>query len=1848
MKERVRGRRGSGVLVLLVAAACAGGNSSGPRTPNGVLNPSLSEARLVPSGDFRVVFAAPRGEAPPGAEISVVFDRPLRALDRADAAPPALVVRPAIEGTVRWVGARALSFIPARGALPPATEISVQVPDGVRALDGSRLKGGFQFTFTTPRPRLTATIPSDGESGVLPDAALGLTFNQRVAKDAITRWGRLEAAGRALPFAVEAAPEDEPNSVVVRPRKPLPLDQEIKFSLASELVGEEGPLPAGSVNAFTFRTLGPMRVNGVECNHDSPEEPCKPGYGVGLSFSNPARLSDLVRAVTLTPSSPWPRAAFSDDSSTSYLELPGRLAPGQTYALRVAAGLRDIYGQRLAREFSTKLAMDDVSPRVVLGVSDGSLVLAERGPIPIVAVNAPGASVSYAALNEADLQGLSAGPEAFEALVKGHPGVRRLMLPAGTKNQLVRSQLDLEAALGGTLAVVGMSAQVPQAERDSDAPLRSRLLKLADLAVSAKLSRQGSALWVTRLSSAAPVPNAEVKLIVPGGATRRYVTDGNGFAAIPASDFAPSLDEDSHTRDALLVVKSGEEWTFERVGDVIEPWQLPVATNFGAELELDGLLFSDRDVYRPGDTVRLKGIVRRQTARGSSIPSGEAVTVKLSSPEGEELRKKELRVSRFGTFACDLKLPQAAGLGSYELSAALGKQRIEHHVSIEEYRPAEFKVAVTAPTSAVRGDTVETVVHGEYLYGADMAGAALSTRFSRSPASFWPPGSEGFVTSAASYFVDLESASLEGGSIGNADAHLDEHGQARAPLKLALPNQRGAERVLIDAEVTDVGRQSGAGSSAILVHPGEFYLGLADPSELFVTAPARVPAKLVAFSPDGARLAGKRVHVDLIARRWSHQRVDGGPFAQTVSKVVDTVVGACDVVTQQSPVSCSLNVAKAGYYLLHARASDARHNSIESAVGFYALGPGQSGWRSDDGNGVELVLDKPSYAVGETAKVLIKSPFPEAEALVTVERANVLRSERHKLVGATPVLSIPVTEEFRPNAFVSVLLFRPLGKDAAAHPGAAYRIGYANVVVESESRRLDVAVTPSAKQLEPGATLSVDVRVNDRAGRPVSSEVALYAVDEGVLSLTGYRVPDPLSALSQPRPLGVATLESRTQLAKIQAPGFWELLGMGKGADGGGGGGDARQDFRATAYFNPTLFTDANGRVSERFRLPDSLSSYRVMAVVVGDGERYGFGSAVVTTSRKLMLRPALPRFLRSGDRLDAALIVASKDADLGDVRVSAALKGVRLLGPATKTVRVARGGQVEVRFPISAEAAGTAELRFSAEGGGARDAVALKLPIESPTELEAVAVTGQTQSRSTEAIGALAGIRSDVGQLSLSVASSALVGLDNGLRALSEYPYGCTEQLASRLLPFGALATLSHDFGLPASALAPATAGQLIRAIVARQHGDGGFSLWPESGKSEPWVSAYALWSLHEARRRGFEVPESVIVAGRRYLRAQLAKLEHDPLTLASLAYAVDVLSDLSDADRGYMTRLFAMREQLPLFARALLLHAMAVNKVAGGPVETLLAELEATIRVTDGAARVVVEADPRFSPLFDSETRTQAFVLRALVAARKNHPLAAPLARGLLAARRGGTWRTTQETAFALLALDAYRSAEEAAEPNFVARVLLGERELMKQPFRGRSLRAAAVRVDMSQLAAAKGAPLGFQVDGEGSLFYEARLEYARAEPPRTPLDAGFFVERAFKAADEGAADPAPGLVAAGAVLRGEITVVSSEPRDFVVIDAPLPAGLEAINTSLLTTSRRYADAEEAQARAAPLTHRELHDDRVLFFVDHLPPGIYHYGYLARATSVGHFVVPSTRAFAMYTPEAFGRTAATALEVK
>ena len=637
--------------------------------------------------------------------------------------------------------------------------------------------------------------------------------------------------------------------------------------------------------------------------------------------------------------------------------------------------------------------------------------------------------------------------------------------------------------------------------------------------------------------------------------------------------------------------------------------------------------------------MHLKAILRTRTdADWQSIR--DSVRVLIRDPRDELVFDRRFQPSDLGTFDTEWTAPDDAAQGPYTVHVGLtsdttltaerswAREGIATGTfQIESFRRATFAVdAQTAADRYVAGDFFEGTISARYLFGAGMAGQPVQVQLEQRPGSFDPPGYDGYR------FGPLDASVYE--MLARGDTVLDDN--STATLRTQLPgNADGAPTTLqFSGTVTSPARQTTSARTSVPLHPGLFYVGL-KPSTTFLdlsqTKTLTVDAMTV--DPNGASVGGKSATVELVREAWNSVREVGADGRlRWRSERTETVVARQEITTERgSATRLRMPVEQGGRYLVRATGRDVRGNTIRSETYLYASGPGYVAWRRTDDDRIELVPERTRYAPGETARLMVQSPYEEATALITVEREGILSSRVTTLTGSTPQIEIPLTEEHLPNAFVSVMLWtgRTAAPDAGSDPGApGFKIGYASLRVDAGRRHLQVEVTPDQQEYRPGEEVTVDLQLRDATGDGVPGEIAFSAADAGVLNLIGYRLPDPFDAFYGPRPLGVTTTETRANL--IEQRSFGQ-----KAEDLGGGGGNPdvmlRTDFRPLAHWAPAVRTDEDGSAQVTFRLPESLTTFRLMATALTADHAFGAASTDVTVTQPLVMTPALPRFARMG-----------------------------------------------------------------------------------------------------------------------------------------------------------------------------------------------------------------------------------------------------------------------------------------------------------------------------------------------------------------------------------------------------------------------------------------------------------------------------------------------------------------------------------------------------------------------------------------------------------------------------------------
>jgi alpha-2-macroglobulin len=1893
----------------------------------------VSAAGLVlaadPDTELQVLRVSPGTDAAPTATVTVTFDRPVAgSLDRSVDPGGIFRIEPAVRGRLDWRDPVTLRFRP-EAPLPANTSYTITVSDRFEAMDGSRLPAPYVHQFRVRGPRILAAQPINQGGGLpflTPDArfelvvdapldtaeanaAVYLEFNRFCRQPGVVRlrveaqrpvreddrWDFREAGGWDRDRAAD------PLRRVVRfaPRTPLPL------ACSGELVVPSAFDEAGraSPRRWPLGTYGPLRLVKARCGWEGRYCPTGP---VTLRFSTPVRGADVLRLVRLRPAATFTVSDTADTRPEWVLET--ELRPRTGYAVVADPALTDVFDQRLRDNPVATLtttgyapAIDYPSGRAVVERVGGrtfGLSFVNVDTLEVVTAPVPD-SLEPAFLARSEWNWRELWP-ALQA-----KATRRKIAVPGVRDRVRIYGVPLTPPPrrgGGGPSLMAVQVTAPGLDSLSRSARPIALLQVTDLGVHARIGAEEGVVWVTGASDGRPRPGTAIVLHdASGRELARAVTDSQGIARLTRFAAASPQQEESPYRygfQGYVVATLGADRALLGISEYdpdLSPWRFNVGAAWGsARLPVAAAVFTERGIYRPGEPLFAKAIVRNGPLGAlGAPPRGDSLRWIFHDRADQAtggtgvLRDSTVALSEFGTAEQRFPVPAGAALGEYGVSLQLRREGRWQDVAatyyrVAEYRPPEFLVDVRADSGTrFAGDSVHTAVEARYLFGAPMGRAATRWTLRRQSVDGWElgiPGTESFFLGETGWWYeeyDPQAAQVTVQASG-IDT-LDTGGRLALSLPVG-PTERGkASRATFEATVTDVNRQAVSASASVLVHPAAFYLGLRPAGRrYFWTAGQPADVEVIAVQPDGRRVSGVRVEGTVVRREWHQVRRERGGYAEVVGEWVSDTVARCTPVSAGDPVPCRFTPPAGGSYIVTVSATDEQGREARSSLYHWAVGKDWVPWNDESRFKMDVVPDKSRYAVGDTATILFASPFTGAEAWITVEREGLIRQRRLRIASGTTTISLPITEALAPNAFVSIVVAR--GRSAPPGPlddpgRPTIRVGYAELRVTPEQKRLAVTLTPSSPGYRPGDSARVALQVRDAAGAGQRSEVTLWAVDEGVLALTGYRTPDPIDLVYRPRGLGMRLASTLTAVTPQVPEGI-----KGKRAPGGGGGADAadilRSRFQTTAFFLGSVVTGADGRATAVARLPDNLTTFRLMAVAVTAGDRYGSGESILLVTRPLVARPALPRFLRDGDRFAAGVVVNRRDAAAAEATVEASARGIDLRGKRKQTVRLEPGRGREVRFEFRARPGDSVAFRFDARSGRDADAVALGLPLRPSSHPRATTVAGVLRDSALATVPLPADVDPERSRLQLSLGSSPLGFIRGAARWLQVYPYACSEQLASSAEPLVALYRSGAVLGADTAVLRRARTDleTVVVTLTRRQRDDGGIGLWSSGDWTTPWLTAYAGSVLLDAKAAGLMVDDSVLARLGDYLHRSLAEEKlpvvpvaawygRDEVRLSERVMAADYLSRAGLPDRAAENELLRTAAQLAWEDRVRLAHVFA-RRGDRAAATRLLEPAWAAVKV-EGRTATLPKATVR-DFYFYSRVRPTAWLLAATLAVDPAHPLVGPLVETLIRQGQTDEWVwNTQDYGTAVDALAEYQRRQASGASRSI-RVTAGGRTV----FEGAGTAARDSAVSLKGLVA-KGKPprleLALRAGSPDTvpLFYFLTVTAMTKEPAVRPGDRGIQVERWY----ERYADGKPVTeVAEGELVRVRLKVKVPAERHFVVLDDALPAGLEAVDLSLRTVGgvpgpgaadtasagpgEEGVDDGEAPYRWAygmwdagwwsPFDHRELRDDRVVYAATILWKGEYTASYLARATTPGSFTRPPAHAEEMYNPAVYGES--------
>jgi len=1707
--------------------------------------------------------------------------------------PVALSPEPA--GRWRWIGTRTLLFEPDE-RFPMATDYRVEVPAGTRTAAGRAIAEQASWTFATPPVEVVDFHPPrhGGPSDLEP--ILFARFNQRVDRQALL--AHLELRARAKPVAVRLATDEEIEAdatvrrlvqrapkgqwIALRAVEPLPKDSTIVAAFKPGTPSAEGPRRTDREQGRSFRTYGPMRLGELRCHWGRDCPPLAPWT---LELSNPIDLDAFEPSmVRVEPALKW----LEVEARGSHITIRGRSKGRTRYTVTVSPELRDRFGQTLTGPTEATVDVGRAEP-ALFAETRPMVVLdpAFKPELRVYSVNRPALRVRL----------YRVAPEHYEPYLQfrrawdwdqklGRPPGRlvatRVVRPGGGPDELAETAIDLAPALQGGLGqVIAIVEPTTPPKRDRWGGVRREWVRCwvqaTRLGLQAFVDATELHAWTSALADGSPVEGAQVGVLPAGGPTA--TTGADGMAALSLTDAGQML---VARKDGDVVLLPGSPDGYGRsLGHLLVRQQAPD--------ELRWFAFDDRGLYQPGETVNVKGWVRVSgTAKGGDIgrlPDGEhQLRYRAYDGRGSEIAKGAVRVDESDGFHLSFALPRNANLGrgwvGLELVGPTGKveRRSHRHVfQVQEFRRPEYEVTtgVTEGPHLVGGHAVATVT-AAYYAGGGLPDAEVGWRVRGRDAHYVPPGRGDYHFGKPPRWWWWNGQDEEP-DWESWDARTGPGGRHRLRIDFDALEQAYARNLELEATVTDVNRQAWTSKASLLVHPASVAIGLRR-SASFVRAGTPLAVDVLVSDLDGKAVEGREVLVTS-ARIETERR--GG---EAEEKEVD--VQRCEQTSESGPSRCSFPTHRPGPHRLTAVVTDEHGRKSQTRLSVWVLGPDlpqNPELRQDQ---VDVVADKEQYAPGETAELLVMAPFAPAEGVLTLRRQGVVELRRFKMDQLSALLTVPVQSAYVPNITARVDLVGARQRDDEQGPPdpslpkrPAFATGQVELKVPPLDRTLDVRVRPVRPAVKPGGKASIRIQVSDSDGAPVrDGRVALVVVDEAVLALGGYDLPDPLEVFYAPRPEGVRDLETRFRVAlmrpevarmqmrsrngdglpwgglgnkgpvgiaqtamPILAPAAAEAryaaafngggaLGPKKGGENGPAAAPiaVRADFRALAAFLPDVQTDAKGQAEVRIEVPDSLTRYRVMAVAASGQSRFGAAESTLTARLPLMVRPSLPRFLNYGDRFSLPVVLQNQTAQPLEVDVVARAANALLPAAKGQRVTVPPNDRVEVRFPAAAAAPGSARFQIGAVANTGTDASEHELRVWTPATTEAFATYGQLDAGAVaQPVRTPRDAAPQLGGLELTTSSTALQGLTDAVLYLVRYPFECNEQIASRVLGVAALRDVLTAFraeGLPSPPELERAVQADIQRLRSRQHPSGGWDWWRRDRRPVPYVSIHVTHALVRAKHKRFRVPAPMLASALHYLGNIRHHLPHHypaEVRRSLRAYALYVRKLGGDPDAKRARGLIAEAggvERMPLESLGWLLPTLSGDATSSAEVAAIRRHLQNRVTETAGKAHFATSYREGGHLLLESSRRADAIVLEALIDDQPESDLVPKLVKGLLAHRKRGRWPNTQDNAFVLLALDKYFHTYETATPDFVARAWLGEAYAGEHTFKGRSTDRQHVDVPMRFLPEPGGrTKLVLAKQGQGRLYYRLGMQYAPKSLVLPPADHGFAVSRLYEAVED-----------------------------------------------------------------------------------------------------------------------------------
>ena len=1832
---------------------------------------------------------------PVDASITLVFDRPAVALaivhSKKNPENWSVNIQPEIKWQWKWLWTTTVKFIP-EDSFVPATKYHVSIPAWIEMNSGKKTVDDFSFDFTTERPNVISTYPENNSKQIEPDVNIVLDFNMPIdllsAKEKISMLSKLKDQGTGSISEISISYweiekdwiKKEDRSVLnIKPIQKLKINStEYKIVVSKDIKGLSGDLWSVNDYIVTFETVWPMFVKEWESHN---------GYSSYIRFSNPLKDWALKGKISINPKIEWwDELDFNSNSwDGKYFSFNLPLKPSMTYTLTIDQSIVDKWGQNLPSDYKLKLITEAVESKVFIN-SDWEFGIFEKDMAPIYYlnwVNVSNLDLKFAKPSFQEFLNIRSNKKKdynYEPVLKNFEQYSEFSfpLPKNIKDEWEAMAFDPSEKLwknleSGIYVLSLTAAEYKRSWWDKKQVTDYQYFVLTNIWLTLKYSWNNALLWAVNLKTWKPIEDALIKFystdhkeLISGK------TDGDWFfeSNLNLKDFVTT--ENSYNPEFWVTAEYKDDFSF--IGSNWSSWISPYNFGFGydfhwpndPEYTLDSYVYTERPIYRPGDNVNFKWILRLRDSDWILYPpkKSRSALVKIFDSKNNEIFNKTLDITKFWSFNSSIPLDKNVPLGDYYLETQIipdndiKRNRNRMNFSVLAYRKPEYRVELNySKADFFNHDIISLDIEGSYYFWAPLIKAKFNWR-AKTTDYFFNKFTDGWYSFALEDSWCWWDCERKSSLVTTWSGFLDESGKSNIKFPINIDDKGLWQIVSVEVDVSDPNNQVVSNRLSVPVHKSSVYVGIN--SEDYVVKPGQEAIfNIVTLTPAWELIAWQDVLLKLFSRTWNSIRkksVDGRYYYDNEPK--DEYISEIKVETNEDwKTNAKIKIPRGGQYRIIAETKDERNRVHKAWTSLYSWSSAYVNWPHNNHDRIDVIADKPEYAVGDIAKLLVKSPYQWTwvKALITVERENIIRKELIDVTSNAQVFDIKITEDLIPNAYVSVVIIKPRSWETFNENGLdtwapAFKIGYNKLLVETVRKKINLTLETDKKKYGPWETVTVKLLAKDYNGDPQEVEFSLWVVDMSVLALTGFQMPDLIKRFYAQRPLWVMTSELLTFLLERFKP--WSKWWGWSDPET-----KKRGNFKDTAYWNPVINTDENGKAQIQFKLPDNLTTWKLLAIWSTINSNFWAIAEEIIETKKVILRPVRPRFAVVWDEIYLAAIVHNYLDEDAKFRVSLRGSWFTIQEKAELDIEIWKNDSKKVYFPIKVKPWEKITLNFLADSRFAHDEVEESIPVFAFWTPQSVATSWLTDSITEEKL--LVPSRSDasIGSLSISISPTLASYLPKWLEYLVRFPYGCAEQTISKLFPNVALSQLNNfdAFEIVDKKELEFNIIAWLEKLYSFQRSDWGFGYWEGSMESFPYLSAYILYAFNKIKWANYSVDENSINNAISYLQSVLRNQDlENPIDLSTRAYILYVLWESGKADLSMLNNLYEKNDKLALFSKAYLAMAYKNLDLSADQDKSkiLIDDILTYISTDDRKAFFNEVSNSSYRSLMHTDNRTNAIILQALVRIEPNNVFIPKIVRYILSVREDGHWDTTQSTALSIFAMVEFLDSTWELNADMVAWVSIDKNQPLDHRFNNENvLTKKEIIIALSEFEPDQESLIKIWKSGTWKLYYDLLFSYFYAVDEIAPEEEGFGITREFISLTWEEIDDTNEEVRVWNTYKVKLVITSPDDRYFVALESPVPAWMEILDSKLKTSQQNLIDEQIDNCNNNwtygcwrnnnwRFNHKEFRDDKLFMFADYLPAWVYEYEYLVRATTPWKFRYRPSRVWEMYFPENFGQT--------